>query len=142
MTVQYTTTAPTTRGHTAAGGDGLLRLALKLDAAVTAANGVAYLAFGALLDGWLGVPYAFLAGVGAFLLAFAAFVGRIASRPVVPRPAVVAVIAGNAAWVAASVALLLVDALSPTLAGQIVVALQAAGVAGFVGLQSAGLRRA
>ena len=142
MSVHYSTAAATADGRTAAGTDGLLRLALKLDAAVTAANGVAYLAFGALLDGWLGAPYAFLAGVGAFLLAFAAFVGRLATRPVVPRRAVVAVIGANAAWVAVSVVLLLVDGFSPTLAGQIVVAVQAAGVAGFVALQSEGLRRA
>ena len=38
-----------------------------------------------LLDGALGVPAAFLAGVGAFLVAFAAFVGRL-SRPALARP--------------------------------------------------------
>ena len=44
---------------------GLLRFALRLDAAITAANAIAYLALFWLLDGAFGVPGPFLAGVGA-----------------------------------------------------------------------------
>ncbi len=51
-----------------------VRLALKLDAVVTGANGFAYLAAASLLDGPLGMPASFLRGVGAFLLVFAAAV--------------------------------------------------------------------
>ena len=142
MSVEYTARSGDTKERPATRSDGLLRFALKADAAVTAANGVAYLAFGALLDGWLGVPFAFVAGVGAFLLVFAAFVARLATRAVMPRAAVVAVIAVNAVWVVDSVLLLLVDGFSPTLAGQVVVAVQASGVAAFAALQGVGLRRA
>jgi hypothetical protein len=137
MTTQTMTTAAAT-----ARSDGLLRFALKTDAAMTAANGLAYLAGCALLDGWLGVPAGLLAGVGAFLLAFAAFVGHAATRPEISRVAAGGIIAANALWAADSVILLLVDGFTPTLAGQIVIAVQAAGVAALAALQYAGLRRA
>ena len=121
---------------------GLLRFALRLDAAITAANGVAYLALFWLLDGALGVPGAFLAGVGAFLLAFAAFVGRLGAQASPPRGAVTAVIAANVLWALDSALLLAVGGFSPTALGQAVIALQAFGVAGLAALQYAGLRRA
>jgi hypothetical protein len=132
-----TITAPThTRDAT------LLRAALKLDAGITAVNGIAYLAGFALLDGWLGVPPALLIGVGAFLLVFAAFVGRLATSEAPNRAAVIGVIAANAMWALDSVLLLAADGFSPTLAGQLAIAVQAAGVAGLAVLQYAGLRRA
>ena len=141
MTAQSTTAGTRAAAETAA-SDGLLRFALKTDAAMTAANGLAYLAGFALLDGWLGVPAALLAGVGAFLLAFAVFVGRVATRREISRLAAGGIIAVNALWAVDSVILLLVDGFTPTLAGQIVIAIQAAGVAGLAALQYVGLRRA
>jgi len=133
-------TAHTATIHTTDAG--LLRFALRLDAAITAANGIAYLALFWLLDGWLGVPGAFLAGVGAFLLGFSAFVGRLGTRPQPHRGAVVAVIAANVLWALDSALLLAADWFSPTIVGQAVIALQAFGVAGLAGLQYLGLRRA
>jgi hypothetical protein len=133
-----TITAPTTESA----DPGLLRFALRLDAAVTAASGVAYLAGFALLDGVLGVPQALLIAVGAFLLAYAAFVARLAGAARPNRAAVIAVIAANAAWALDSVLLLAADGFSPTLAGQIAIGVQAAGVAALAALQAAGLRRA
>ena len=138
-------TAQTNTFETAHGvvrSDGLLRFALKTDAAMTAANGLAYHAGCALLDGWLGVPAALLAGVGAFLLAFAAFVGRLAAQDTPHRGPVIGVIAANVLWALDSALLLAADWFSPTAAGQIVIALQACGVAGLAALQYAGLRRA
>ena len=133
-------TAHTTTIHTADAG--LLRFALRLDAAITAANGVAYLALFWLLDGWFGVPGGFLVAVGAFLLAFAAFVGRLAAQASPHRGAVIAVIAANALRALAGALLLAADWFSPTVAGQLVIALQTLGVAGLAALQYAGLRRA
>jgi len=121
---------------------GLLRVALRLDAAVTAANAVAYLALFSVLDGWLGVPAALLIGAGAVLLAFATFVGRLSTRAEPPRAAVIGVIAVNVVWAADSLLALAVDAFSPTLAGQVVIAVQAAGVLGLAALQTVALRRA
>ena len=133
-------TAHTATIHTADAG--LLRFALRLDAAITAANGIAYLALCWLLEGRLGVPVGFLAAVGAFLLGFAAFVGRLGAHAEPHRGAVVAVIAANVLWALDSALLLAADWFSPTAAGQVVIALQAAGVAGLAALQYAGLRRA
>ena len=120
---------------------GLLKLALQLDAAVTAANAVAYLAAFWLLDGWLGLPAGLLVAAGAFLLVFAAYVGRLAAQDRPARAAVIGVIAVNVVWAADSILMLAVDGFSPTLAGQVVVGVQAAGVLGLAALQAAGLRR-
>src|SRR5215217_5163508 len=58
----------------------LLRLALRLDAVVTAANGAAYLLAAPLLGDLLGLPAGWLRGVGVFLLLFGAVVWAVA-RP-------------------------------------------------------------
>ena len=119
----------------------LLRGALKLDAVVTGANAVAYVGGAALLSDWLGVPAVFLVAVGVFLAAFAGAVWRLATRPAMPVPAVWAVIGLNVAWAVDSLALVALDGFSPTLAGQLLIAVQAVGVLGFAALQLAGLRR-
>ena len=54
----------------------------------------------------------------------------------------IGVIAVNVLWAVDSVLVLALDAFTPTLAGQVVIAAQAAGVAGLAALQAAGLRRA
>ena len=113
-----------------------LRLALKLDAVVTGANGAAYVALAGPLEELLGVDAALLRGVGAFLLAFAAFVAYVASRPEVPRAGVTAVIEANVLWVIASVAFAVVGVSSPETAGTVWTLMQAAVVAGFAGLQA------
>ena len=120
----------------------LLRGALKLDAVVTAANAVAYAAGAAVLSDWLGVPAGALVAIGAFLAVYAAGVWRLATRPAMPVPAVWAVIGLNLAWAVDSFLLLALDGFSPTVAGQVVVAVQAVGVVGFAALQWVGLRRA
>ncbi|HEU4657539.1 MAG TPA: hypothetical protein VFR97_08445 [Capillimicrobium sp.] len=113
-----------------------IRTALRLDAVVTGANGVAYLVAAGALDGLLGMPASFLRAVGAFLVVFAAAVWTVSSRP---RPAgvgVLAVVVANVLWVVDSLALLAFDWLSPTTAGQVWVALQAVTVVGFAALQA------
>jgi hypothetical protein len=120
----------------------LLRLALVADAAATGADAVGYLAGFALLESWLGVPTGFLLGVGAFLAVYSALVLRLATRASMPRPAVGAVIAANAMWALGSLLALALDWFSPTTAGQVVIAVQAVGVAAFAALQSIGLRQA
>jgi hypothetical protein len=118
---------------------GLLRFALTLDGLVTGAMGVAFLAGAPLLDGWLGLPTALLAAVGAFLAVYAALVLRLSTRPV--RGAVIAVIAANAVWAVDTLVALALDWHEPTVAGQVVIAVQAVGCAAFAALQYVGLRR-
>ena len=120
----------------------MLRFALKADAGVTGANAVAYLAGAPLLSGWLGIPTGVLLAVGAFLAVYAALVYRLATRAVMPRAAVTAVVAANALWAIDSLLLLALDWFSPTLAGQIVIAVQAVGVAAFAVIQAAAMASA
>ena len=117
----------------------LLKFALTLDGVVTSANGIALLAGAALLDEWLGLPASLLVAVGAFLTVYGGLVLKLASRPV--KAAVVAVIATNVVWAADALLALALDWHEPTLAGQLVIAVQSVGCAGFAALQYLGLRR-
>ena len=58
-----------------------------------------------------------------------------------PRAAVVTVIAANALWAVDSLLALALDWHEPTVAGQVVIAVQAVGCAAFAALQYLGLRR-
>ena len=122
--------------------DRLLRLSLELDAVASGGLGVVLAAAGAVLDGLLGIPAAVLVPVGGFLVAYAASLWLIGSRPRVRRPAVWVVVVGNLVWVAASVAAVAAGWWSPTGMGTAFVLAQAAAVALFAGLQFTGLRRA
>ncbi|WP_409333016.1 hypothetical protein [Trujillonella humicola] len=119
----------------------LLRLALRLDAAVSGANGVAYLLAAPALSDLLGIPAGTLRGVGAFFLVYAALVALVAARPVVSAAATEAVIVSNALWAAGSVAVVAAGAFALTGPGTAWVLLQAAVVAGFAAVQLAALRR-
>jgi hypothetical protein len=116
--------------------DTLLRLILKLDAVVTGANGVAYLAAAEPLDDLLGVSAGVMRPVGAFLVLFAAAVWVVAIRRVVPRAAVLAIAAANAVWAIGSLVFAAAGASSPSTVGTVWVVLQAVVVGGFAALQA------
>ena len=120
----------------------LLRLALRLDAVVTAGNGAAYLVAAEPVGDLLGLAPALLRGAGAFLLAFAALVWLTATRRDAPRPAVMAVVAVNAAWALGSVAAAVAGWGTPTVTGTVWTVAQAVVVGAFAELQLLGLRRA
>lgn len=88
--------------------------------------------------GLLGLPELVVAAAGWICLAAGALLAFLAVRPI--RTLLAFAIAGNAAWVLASVAVWLAwfDMLSPL--GHAVVLLQAGGVALFVVLEMRGLR--
>ena len=119
-----------------------LRLALKLDAVVTGANGAAYLVAAGPLEDLLGLSPALLRSIGAFLLLFSVVVWAVASRPEVSAAAALAVIAVNVLWAADSIAFLLSGLSDPTTVGGIWIVLQALVVAGFAALQFVGRKRA
>jgi hypothetical protein len=73
----------------------LLRLVLKLDAVASGSLGALSLAAGPVLDDLLGTPLALLVPVGLFLIAWAAALWIIASRPRIGKTAVRAVILLN-----------------------------------------------
>jgi hypothetical protein len=119
----------------------LLRLALKLDAVVTGANGAAYLVLAGPLGDLLGLSPALLRGTGAFLLAFAAAVYLTGTRPSIPRPAVYAIVAANAVWAIDSIVAASAGWGTPETVGTVWIVMQALVVAGFAALQLTGLRR-
>ncbi|QES47368.1 hypothetical protein DEJ50_05560 [Streptomyces venezuelae] len=116
-----------------------LRRFLGLDAVVTGANGLAYLAFSGPLGRLLGVGEGLLFGLGVLLAVYGAGVGWLASQR---RPAagwVRAVVEVNYAWAALSLVALVVW-FEPTAAGIVWIPAQAVTVAGFAALQQLALR--
>ncbi|MET9684481.1 hypothetical protein [Streptomyces coeruleorubidus] len=116
-----------------------LRRFLALDAAVTGANALAYLALSGPLGRFLGVDSTLLLAVGAFFTAFAAGVGLLAARRQPPALGVRAVVEANLAWTAVSLVALTLW-LTPSTAGAVWTVLQALVVAGFAALQYTALR--
>ena len=119
----------------------LLRVALTLDAAVTAANGAAYLAAAGPVGELLGLEPALLRGVGAFLLAFACVVAVAARDDRPARPLVLAIIGANGLWAAGSLVVAIAGWGDPSTVGTVWIVLQAAVVGAFAELQLMGLRR-
>ena len=93
------------------------------------------------LASFLNLPEALLRETGLFLIAYAALVGWLGTRPSVPKALVMIVVVGNAAWTLASIALLFSGAVSPNLLGEIVIVAQAIATGVFAELQYMGLRK-
>ncbi|MER7621933.1 hypothetical protein [Streptomyces sp. NPDC126503] len=125
--------ARTTRPHS------MVRRFLALDAVVTGANGLAYVAASGPLGALLGVDATLLLELGLFLTLFAAAVGALATRPQPPALAVKLVVDANVLWAVLSL-VALVAWLEPTTAGALWTPVQAATVAGFAALQWTALR--
>jgi hypothetical protein len=118
-----------------------LRRAILADAIFSGASAL-LLTFGAAaLARWLSLPEALLRETGLFLIAYAALVGWLGTRQSLPKALVMIVIAGNAAWTIASIALLFSGAVTPNLLGEAAIAIQAIAVGAFAELQYIGLRR-
>ena len=106
-----------------------LRRAIQADAIFSGLSAL-LLTFGAgALAPWLNLPEALLRETGVFLIAYAALVGWLGARQSMPKPLVVIVISGNAAWTLASIALLFSGAVTPNLLGEAIVVIQAIAVA-------------
>ncbi|MTV14940.1 MULTISPECIES: hypothetical protein [Bradyrhizobium] len=119
----------------------LLRRALLADAIFSGVSAIAMVLDAGALAPLLGLPEALLRETGLFLIAYTALVGWLGTRMSVPKPLVMLVVVGNAAWTLASIALLLSGAVSPNLFGTIVILAQAIATGVFAELQYVGLRR-
>ncbi|MFJ5557268.1 hypothetical protein ACIQCD_07515 [Streptomyces sp. NPDC093250] len=117
----------------------MLRRFLALDAVVTGANALAYLALPGPLGRFLGAGSGLLTGLGAFLAGYAAGVGLLAARRHPPTAGVRIVVEANLVWSAVSLAALGLW-LTPTTAGAVWTVLQALTVAGFAVLQHLALK--
>jgi hypothetical protein len=120
------------------GSSRFLRRVLLVDAATCVATGVLLTLDAGPLSGLLGLPRALLFYAGASLFPCAALMLLIALREHLWRAGAWIVIGGNAAWVAASVALLL--AAAPSALGYAFVIAQALVVALLAELEFIGLR--
>ena len=119
----------------------LLRRAILADTLFSGVSAV-LLSFGAgALAPLLNLPEALLRETGLFLIAYTALVGWLGTQQSMPKMLVWIVVAGNAAWTVASIALLFSGAVTPNLFGEAAVALQAIAVGAFAELQYVGLRR-
>jgi hypothetical protein len=119
----------------------LLRRAIQADAIFSGVSAVLLTLGAAELAPWLNLPEALLRESGLVLIAYTALVGWLATRQVMPKPLVLIVIAINAVWTVASIALLLSSAVTPNLLGEAFVAVQAIAVGALGELQYIGWRR-
>ncbi|MBE1536044.1 hypothetical protein [Actinomadura algeriensis] len=136
-------TTTTTRSVTGprTGGVRLLRLALRLDAAVTGVNGLAYLALAGPVHDLTGLAPGPGRAIGVFLLAYAALVWTV-SVPARPnRLAATAVVETNLLWTGLGIAAVALGWFALNTVGTVWAVLQAAVVAGFAALQYTALRR-
>jgi uncharacterized protein YjeT (DUF2065 family) len=119
----------------------LLRRAFLLDTIVSGMMAL-LLTFGAgTLAQLLELPEQLLRETGLFLIAYTALVGWLATRQSMPKALVMIVIAGNAAWTLASIALLFSGAVTPNGLGEVFVIAQAMVPGALAELQYIGLRR-
>jgi hypothetical protein len=118
-----------------------LRRALLADAIFSGVSAVLLTLGASALASLLNLPEALLRETGLFLVAYAALVGWLGTGQSIPKPLVWIVIAGNAAWALASIALLFSGWVAPNLLGEAAVAMQAIAVGVFAEMQYAGLRR-
>lgn len=118
-----------------------LRRAIQADAIFSGVSAVLLTLGAGMLTPWLSLPEALLRETGLFLVAYAAVVGWLGTRQSMSKALVGIVIAGNAGWTVASIALLFSGWVNPNLPGEIFVAAQAIAVGAFAELQFVGLRR-
>ena len=118
-----------------------LRRALLADAIFSGVSAVLLTLGASALASLANLPEALLRETGLFLIGYAALVGWLCTRPSMPNGLVGLVIAGNAAWALASIALLFSGWVAPNMLGETAVAMQAIAVGVFAELQYVGLRR-
>jgi len=133
-----TTTADTT---TATTGPVTLKTALLLDAAITGANGLAYVAGASVLDSLLGPSPTHFVLIGIFLVGCAAILGVTGTRRPIPRGWATFAAEVNVVWAIGSVAVVALGWLDLTTTGAGWTLMQAALVAVFAMLQLTALRR-
>ncbi|MFN5524550.1 MAG: hypothetical protein ACK495_08450 [Bradyrhizobium sp.] len=119
----------------------LLRRALLADAIFSGVAGLVLTVDAGPLATLMQLPDALLRETGLFLIAYTILVGWLASRATAPRPLVLLVVAGTAAWTVGSIGLLFSGLVAPNALGEIFVAAQAVGTGVFAELQYMGLRR-
>ncbi len=119
-----------------------LRLALRLDAAVSGACGLLMAALPGPLGAMTALPAGLLLGAGLFLLPYGGLMAWLAGRGALPRAMLWLLVAGNLAWAVECAALPLLGWVAPNGWGIAFLAVQAGAVAVFAELYLVALRRA
>lgn len=119
-----------------------MKTVLVLDAAASGAMAVLAIGAASLLAPLLGLPQPLLFWAGVAMVPWVALLVVLARRDTAPRLVLLDVVALNALWVAASLALLVSGLVAPTALGTAFVVAQALAVAAFAALQFSALRRA
>lgn len=119
-----------------------LRRVLWLDAATGAATGLLQVLLADPLAALLGLPVALLVASGGAIFVYVALITYVATRQPIPPALVWLLIAANGLWVLGCLALLFGGLVTPTLAGQGFIAVQALAVGLLAELQWFGVRRA
>lgn len=118
-----------------------LKNALLADAVASGGAGVLLIAGSFFAAGLLGLPAALMLGIGIAFIPWAVVVGAAGLAATVNRPAVMAIIGLNLAWVAISFWAAFGPLLAPTLFGQVFIVVQALAVLGLAEFQMLGLKR-
>lgn len=118
-----------------------LRRALLVDAIFSGVSALSLALGAAPLAHLTELPATLLRETGLFLILYTALVGWLATRQAAAKAWIALVIAGNAAWTLASIALLFSGAINPNLFGETAVVLQAIATGVLAELQYIGLRR-
>ena len=118
-----------------------LRAALLIDAAASGLTATLLVAGADVLRDWLGLPVALMREAGLLLVVYVAFVIVVATRAQISAGAVWAIIACNALWTLASLAIIETGMVAPTTLGMVFVTGQALAVLALGALQFVALRR-
>ena len=119
----------------------LLRLALKLDASISAASGVLLCAASGPFAQQFALSPNLLLVVGLICLPYAALLWQLARREHLASAGILAIVVGNLLWADAALLLMLGYGASPSLYGQIYLSTHVIATAAFATLQWFGLRR-
>lgn len=111
-----------------------IRFWVAADAVITGANALIYLAAAPVIVDLMGSQTSDVRAIGGFLMAFAALVALVAAPTATPRFGVRVIIAVNAVWVLASLAVAVGGGLGLTTLGTVWVVAQA-GVVGVLAVQ-------
>ncbi|MEO6606678.1 MAG: hypothetical protein ABIN55_13830, partial [Aeromicrobium sp.] len=114
---------------------------LLLDATITGANGLAYIAGATALDSLLGPSSTHLVVLGLFLVACSSILAMIGTRQPIRRGWTMFAVDVNIAWAVGSIATVALGWLELTTTGQVWAILQAGLVAVFAAMQLLLLRR-
>lgn len=118
-----------------------LRLVLQADAAICLSMALVHCFAAGPLTAFTGLAPELLLASGLMLFPTAAFIAWTSLRDPAPAWAVLAVVAGNVAWVLASLVVLLSGRSGGNVLGDAYVAIQAVGVIAFAVLEFVGFRR-